>query len=358
MPGDGTPRRGVGRGVPERADRTGPRAGQEPVDAVVAEHHREDAVVGRPVDVRVVRRRQQRDDHRPAEARDDRRADEHRDVPDGAAPARPGTGGGEDRAEHQRGQHHPRLQHLRLEADADGQSRREQRPPRPGERGPLPPDQGDGQGCREQTVLHRVPEHRHEDRGPGGQGGRDQAGTGAEPPEHDDRDREGGDGPSTTCGSASEAVDMPNRWMLIAWGTAKPASLSSVTVAPGRTSRTGTRAGTPTSTAQRPRRRTGRRRARGSSSRAPRRAPRSRRAWHAPRGSAATSGRGRSSSCGERPAGVDGGAVHGEARYRGFVQVRYRVLVRVAVAGRSALGAGQPAEHPLCSAAQQILDRR
>ncbi len=39
--------------------------------------------------------------------------------------------------------------------------------------------------------------------------------------------------PSTTCGSASEAVDMPNRWMLIAWGTAKPASLSSVTVAPG-----------------------------------------------------------------------------------------------------------------------------
>ncbi len=39
--------------------------------------------------------------------------------------------------------------------------------------------------------------------------------------------------PSTTCGSASAAVDMPNTCTLIAWGTAKPASLSSVTVAPG-----------------------------------------------------------------------------------------------------------------------------
>lgn len=39
--------------------------------------------------------------------------------------------------------------------------------------------------------------------------------------------------PSTTCGSAIAEIDMPNRRMLSAWGTAKPLSLSSVTVAAG-----------------------------------------------------------------------------------------------------------------------------
>ncbi len=39
--------------------------------------------------------------------------------------------------------------------------------------------------------------------------------------------------PSTTCGRPIAAADMPKRCTLIAWGTAKPASLSSVTVASG-----------------------------------------------------------------------------------------------------------------------------
>ena len=39
--------------------------------------------------------------------------------------------------------------------------------------------------------------------------------------------------PSITCGSATDDVDMPNRSMPIACGTANPASLSRVTVAAG-----------------------------------------------------------------------------------------------------------------------------
>lgn len=39
--------------------------------------------------------------------------------------------------------------------------------------------------------------------------------------------------PSITCGSATAEVDMPRRWMARACGTAKPASLSSVTVPAG-----------------------------------------------------------------------------------------------------------------------------
>ncbi len=93
-------------------------------------------------------------------------------------------------ADGERGQHHPRLEHLGLEAEADPDARHEQRPEPPSDDRALVGVGGQHQAHGERAVLHAVPEHRGGDRGQGedrgGQQAGDHPGPAAHHPVHDE----------------------------------------------------------------------------------------------------------------------------------------------------------------------------